>query len=64
MAKLFLLLQRYSFESNSQHIIDAHRPHLGCFSSCKDTHLKAIHNEPGCGLEPHSVVSPLAKILI
>ena len=42
--RLFSILQRYSFESNSQQIKHSEHAHRSCFLSYKDTHLKAIHN--------------------
>ena len=41
---LCLLLQRYTFWSNSQPGVAARRPHLYCACYCKDTHFEAIHN--------------------
>ena len=46
---MFAILQRYKFESNSQHGSDGSRSGLRCLLSCKDTNLKAIHNTPGRG---------------
>ena len=42
--ELFSILQRYSFESNSQQSTTTFDLSLSCFLSYKDTHLKAIHN--------------------
>jgi len=39
-------LQRYKFESNSQHNKIYDIMYLGCVIPCKDTNLKAIHNTP------------------
>ena len=38
-------LQRYKFESNSQRLFRFHILNLGCAIPCKDTNLKAIHNQ-------------------
>ena len=61
---LFSILQRYSFESNSQPSGLLVRSFLCCFLSYKDTHLKAIHNSSVTGLPLYMVVFYLTKILI
>ena len=43
-SSLCFTLQRYKIESNSQHIFDDDKQHIGCVLHCKDTKLKAIHN--------------------
>ncbi len=40
-------LQRYKFESNSQRLHGPREPAAGCVIPCKDTNLKAIHNDHG-----------------
>ena len=42
--RLYYLIQRYKFESNSQHKGNISVPHLCCIIWYKDTNLKAIHN--------------------
>ena len=42
--KLCLLLQRYTFWSNSQHIVSHPVKAIDCACYCKDTHFEAIHN--------------------
>ena len=61
---MFSILQRYTFESNSQPFSNCSFCQLGCFLSCKDTHLKAIHNDALVHLCQHPVVFYLAKIHI
>ena len=41
---LYYLIQRYKFESNSQHSGSLPRSTSGCIIWYKDTNLKAIHN--------------------
>ena len=41
---LCLLLQRYTFWSNSQLFCNSTRSHADCACYCKDTHFEAIHN--------------------
>ena len=62
--ELFLLAQRYSFESNSQQIGWYGVYSICCFCLRKDTHLKAIHNQYNRWLYTDIVVSACAKILI
>ena len=38
-------LQRYKFESNSQRLLLVVCLAAGCVIPCKDTNLKAIHND-------------------
>ena len=64
MRGLFSILQRYSFESNSQRSAWERFSSMRCFLSYKDTHLKAIHNPVGLALSVPSVVFYLTKILI
>ena len=61
---LFSILQRYTFESNSQPSSAYQPPRHSCFLSCKDTHLKAIHNLATYPLPWAFVVFYLAKIHI
>ncbi len=57
-------LQRYKFESNSQHASARSRTSLRCAIHCKDTNLKAIHNQR-CWCSPWaSDVQYTAKIQI
>ena len=42
--KLFVLLQRYTFWSNSQHVFIIVSNVSGCLYYCKDTLFEAIHN--------------------
>ena len=44
LVKLCLPLQRYTFWSNSQHIIRTFFFKINCACHCKDTHFEAIHN--------------------
>ena len=44
---LCFTLQRYKIESNSQHPEQTNNIFNGCVSHCKDTKLKAIHNQRG-----------------
>ena len=61
---LFSILQRYTFESNSQLNFKRYDYGKGCFLSCKDTHLKAIHNAKSKAVPAALVVFYLAKIHI
>ena len=45
---LILSLQRYNFESNSQRKLNFPISTYSWYYHCKDTILKAIHNEFGC----------------
>ena len=62
--KLPNLLQRYKFESNSQHHDEVPVTLLGCQISCKDTNLKAIHNRYGYTAPCSRVAKSPAKIQI
>ena len=44
--RLCLLLQRYTFWSNSQHQRGCAEEGTDCACYCKDTHFEAIHNQP------------------
>ena len=61
---LCLLLQRYTFWSNSQpvHAWPACRPYCACY--CKDTHFEAIHNRIQAVYIHHGIVLATAKIHI
>ena len=39
-----MLLQRYTFWSNSQQALSIETPDINCACYCKDTHFEAIHN--------------------
>ena len=41
---LFMPMQRYKFESNSQPFVSTLQRLTRCLCQCKDTNLKAIHN--------------------
>ena len=43
--KLYILLQRYNFESNTQLVVPTKIRQNSCIFYCKDTILKAIHND-------------------
>ena len=59
---LCFTLQRYKIESNSQHDTHIYEIGVGCVLHCKDTKLKAIHNQGICGAWPEEVVFYTAKI--
>ena len=61
---LCLLLQRYTFWSNSQRAVGAphRRDHCACY--CKDTHFEAIHNQGTGSPTIHRIVLATAKIHI
>ena len=61
---LCLPMQRYKFESNSQHIAFKWRYVRGCVYLCKDTNLKAIHNHRNVETDRGTVVFTYAKIQI
>ena len=61
---LLLSLQRYKFESNSQHIRTLNRQYFSCCYRCKDTNLKAIHNRSLAIFQVLFVVAIVAKIQI
>ena len=58
------LLQRYKFESNSQHSARSAAVSLRCQISCKDTNLKAIHNFIAIWINFRNVAKSPAKIQI
>ncbi len=61
---LCLPMQRYKFESDSQHVKQIKLLWESCVYLCKDTNLKAIHN-PFCHIQwIRLVVSTYAKIQI
>ena len=60
---LSLILQRYYFESNSQHRLNNMLKRIGCHWYCKDTILKAIHNLTMFIKDWNFVVTDIAKIL-
>ena len=57
-------IQRYKFESNSQHHGAHQARQAGCVIRYKDTNLKAIHNTYNAALWPHKAVSSDTKIQI
>ena len=59
---LFVLLQRYTFWSNSQPLLVWQPSILSCLYYCKDTLFEAIHNSKRCFLDRVSVVCITAKI--
>ena len=59
MLELCLLLQRYTFWSNSQPRNDPSSPWGDCACYCKDTHFEAIHN-----LRPFVVQSRVLCLLL
>ena len=61
---LCLLLQRYTFWSNSQHTILTRTLSINCACYCKDTHFEAIHNEPHWATIDTLIVLATAKIHI
>ena len=60
--KLFLICQRYNFESNSQRGGSGCPPPVGCFWYVKDTILKAIHNNSLQNEDLGGAVSDMSKI--
>ena len=62
--RLCLLLQRYTFWSNSQLVASALRMMLHCACYCKDTHFEAIHNPGGVDDARLHIVLATAKIHI
>ena len=62
--KLCLLLQRYTFWSNSQQQPCINKGGLDCACYCKDTHFEAIHNVKEITLPTHKIVLATAKIHI
>ena len=59
---LCFTLQRYKIESNSQRSVPSFKTTRGCVSHCKDTKLKAIHNQYNIGFVGLFVVFHTAKI--
>ena len=59
---LCFTLQRYKIESNSQPISERYEETSCCVSHCKDTKLKAIHNQSGTEKISALVVFHTAKI--
>ena len=61
---LCLLLQRYTFWSNSQHgcLCNGGKSHCACY--CKDTHFEAIHNSRCLSMTLTVIVLATAKIHI
>ena len=57
-------IQRYKFESNSQHQLSVQQLCLSCVIRYKDTNLKAIHNCASCTAWSCSAVSSDTKIQI
>ena len=57
-------MQRYKFESNSQHLKAFSFSFVRCVVPCKDTNLKAIHNHPLNHIDEHADVLCHAKIQI
>ena len=62
--QLCLLLQRYTFWSNSQQSLFAHKLHGYCACYCKDTHFEAIHNRWAKTMRTMLIVLATAKIHI
>jgi len=61
---LCLLLQRYTFWSNSQRKTRLHIKLTNCACYCKDTHFEAIHNQQAIQNLLNSIVLATAKIHI
>ena len=61
---LFLIRQRYKFETNSQLWLAIALNVLNCFWYVKDTNLKPIHNAPSCTICTSDIVSDTSKIQI
>ena len=62
--ELCLLLQRYTFWSNSQQNYQPNRRHTHCACYCKDTHFEAIHNRLNTSSVALGIVLATAKIHI
>ena len=62
--RLCLLLQRYTFWSNSQPMPHKCTIILDCACYCKDTHFEAIHNSSVCTAYKFCIVLATAKIHI
>ena len=61
---LCLLLQRYTFWSNSQRASQVCWSCFHCACYCKDTHFEAIHNHPQSRVRNKEIVLATAKIHI
>ena len=64
VARLFMILQRYTFGSKSQLLADYAKLGNGCLWYCKDIHLEANHNYSSCVRILALVVYDIAKIYI
>ena len=62
--KLCLLLQRYTFWSNSQRLSVIYDVSIYCACYCKDTHFEAIHNSVAVDTVAYHIVLATAKIHI
>ena len=60
--RLYPILQRYNFESNSQHNFRLCNRLVCCIQYYKGTILKAIHNEDRSATDIKSVVSNITKV--
>ena len=61
---LCLLLQRYTFWSNSQRDFESSQSEFYCACYCKDTHFEAIHNIKVLAISRELIVLATAKIHI
>ena len=61
---LCLLLQRYTFWSNSQLVLTILIKLINCACYCKDTHFEAIHNDSSVLYHTDGIVLATAKIHI
>ena len=59
--QLCLPMQRYKFESNSQHDSARSEEHGSCVYLCKDTNLKAIHNFMECVPYDYKLCLPMQR---
>ena len=59
---LYSICQRYNFESNLQHAVDATRLPICCIRYVKDTILKAIYNYRIIIGIPKNAVFDMSKI--
>ena len=62
LVMVFTVLQRYDFESNSQHISRRMITTLRCLPYCKGTILKAIHNKSTYDVVLGNGVYRIAKV--
>ena len=62
--KLYLICQRYKFESESQLVPFANSSFIGCIQYVKDTNLKANHNEDVFFFDVPRAVFNMSKIQI